>query len=600
LRLVNAQVELRLPLAAGFTAREALRLYPHAPETQALLARVHLLAGDDEEALQLLEAPRVRTRRELDILEAEALFGTQRFSELGPFCRSRLLPQPRIPPDTVQDSSLPPAEVCLQLHQTCVPPEAELNATATAIRENLEGAAGGLRPLLLLWLTAMENHCEGDLANPSRWMATGRDRLEQATALNQLTLLLCRENRLADALSAARLAVSALPDSALLWKLLIGLEGGTPETIALARRFRPEDADLWLADLVTRTRSDGTRPAADDEKQRIRDSIRPLLDEALHLRRIHMAGLVRAADFLQRNGLHAESRQLAAVLVESARGLLPGYIIAAGNALQARDHKRAMAATTMAINASITPLPTLFENLVILKYANDEMDADSEMVNALRDLRNSDPKHPLWPQMLGYIRFRRGGKEILDAQFEMNTAIAGGATNLTPYIIAAEVSRLLRNQDQSVRTLRHTLNMHPGNLVALNNLAFTLVQEGTNMTEALSLLPELIPAAAKDPRIRDTVALVYLRNGKIERARETIKQNLQDATPGSPLWFRCQTHLAEIAWKQGSDQTAISMLDQILRSSRNIPDEDILAANTLFTRITTETPSVNPPSTNTP
>jgi tetratricopeptide (TPR) repeat protein len=259
-----------------------------------------------------------------------------------------------------------------------------------------------------------------------------------------------------------------------------------------------------------------------------------------------------------------------------------------------------MAATTMAINASITPLPTLFENLVILKYANDEMDADSEMVNALRDLRNSDPKHPLWPQMLGYIRFRRGGKEILDAQFEMNTAIAGGATNLTPYIIAAEVSRLLRNQDQSVRTLRHALNMHPGNLVALNNLAFTLAQEGTNMTEALSLLPELIPAAAKDPRIRDTVALVYLRNGKIERARETIKQNLQDATPGSPLWFRCQTHLAEIAWKQGSDQTAISMLDQILRSSRNIPDEDILAANTLFTRITTETPSVNPPSTNTP
>ena len=600
LRLVNSQIELRLPLAAEFTARETLRLFPHAPEAQALLARILLLAGDDEEALHLLEMPRVRTRRELDILEAEALFGTQRFSELVPFCRSRLLPQPRIPPDTVQDSSLPPAEACLQRHLTCVPSETELTGTAMAIRENLESAGDGLRPLLSLWLDALENHCEGDLANPSRWITTGRDRLEQATALNQLTLLLCRENRLADALPAARLAVAALPESALLWKLLIGLDGGTPETIALARRFRPDDADLWLADLITRTRPDGTKPASDDGMQRIRDSIRPLIDEALHLRRIHTAGLVRAADFLQRKGLHAESRLLAAVLVENARGLLPAYIIAAGSALQARDHKRAMVVTSLAINASITPLPSLFENLVILKYATDEMDADSEMVNALRDLRNSDPKHPLWPQMLGYIRFRRGGKEILDAQFEMSTAIAGGATNLTPYIIAAEVSRLLRNQDQSVRTLRRALGIHPGNLVVLNNLAYTLVQEGTNMTEALSLLPELIPAAEKDPRIRDTVALVYLRNGNVERARETIKQNLQDATPGSPLWFRCQTHLAEIAWKQGSDQTAISMLDQILRSSRNIPDEDILAANTLFTRITTETPSAPPPSTSTP
>jgi exosortase/archaeosortase family protein len=601
LRLVNAQLELRLPLAAEFTVRETLRLYPYAPDAHALMARVLMLNGDDEDALHLLEKPRVRPRRELDALEAEALFATQRFNELDAFCRSRLLPQPRIPSGTVQDGSLPPAEDCLRRHPSCIPSEPDLTATAAALREHLESAGEGLRPLLTLWLDAWENRCEGDRANPSLWMETGRDRLEQATALSQLTLLLCRENRFADALPAARLAVAALPDSALLWQLLIGLEGGSPETIALARRFRPDDTDLWLADLVTRTQPGGSRPTSDDDRQRIRDNIRPLLDEALRPgSSMHTAGLARAADFLQRNGLYAESKQLAAVLVENARGLLPAYIITARNALQARDHKRAMASTTLAINASITPLPSLFENLVILKYANDEMDADSEMVNALRDLRHSDPRHPLWPQMLGYIRFRRGGKEILDAQFEMNTAIASGATNLTPYLIAAEVSRLLRNDDQAVRTLRRALEIHPGNLVVLNNLAYTLVQGGTNRTEALLLLPELIPAATKDPRVRDTVALVYLRNGNVERARETITRNLQNATPGAALWFRCQMHLAEIAWRQGNEQTAISMLEQILKSSRSIPDDDILAANTLLSRITTETPSTNAAVTITP
>jgi len=583
LRLGEAQLKLHLPLAALFTARETVRLYPYAPRAQALLANALMRTGDAESALQRLGRPRVRNLRELDILEAEALMATERFALLESFCRSRLLPPVAIPPGAVQNASLPPAELSLLWHHTQSPSEAEFAATAARLRENLAMAGDGLRPLFTLWLDTWE-HPGGQPDLPG-WAATGRDRLEQATALNQLTLLLCRESRFADALPVARAAVAALPESAHLWQILISLAGGDPALVALARQSCPDNAGIWLADLVVQTRPDGRIPQTEADWNRVRERIAPLLDDA---GRHHPAALTRAAEYLWRGGLHDEAARLSRDLAGNARGLLPACIAAIRSALHARDRSRALQSTIMAINAAIAPMPALHENLVLLKSESDRIDTDSEMVNSLRALRKADPRNPLWPQMLGYVRFQRGGWEILDALFEMNSAIAGGATNRTPYLISAEVSRLLRNYDRAADTLRRALAHHPGNPAILNNLAYVLAQDAQTVPEATALLPALEGAAPDDPRIRDTIAVVHLRAGHLEQARQSVIRMLRHTDPGSPLWFRAQTHLAEIAWRQGKDQTAISMLEQLLKGSRNIPDEDILAANALFNRITTE------------
>jgi len=594
-RLAEALLELRLPLAAEFTAREAVRLYPRSPHARALLAAALMRIGDAETALPHLAIARRGDGNELDILEAEALMATQRFGELNEFCRRRSLPSPRIPSGTIQDIALPPAELALLRHRTFIPAEAEFAGAAATLRENLSTAGNGLRPLLALWIEAWENHGEGSLADPSRWIAVARDRVEQAIALNQLTLLLCREGRAADALPAARLAVAALPESAQLWQWLISLDGGDPETIALARRFCPEDADLWLADLVTRTRPGGHPPVTGEEWLLVRNRVNILLDDTLAGSAIHPAGLARAADYLQRGGLYDEAGRLASVLAGNARGLLPAYIPAIRSALRSRDRSLALHATTLAIAAALSPPPFLYEDLVILKAGEGNTDSGSEIINALRALRQSDPDHPLWSQMLGYLRFQRGGWEILDSLAEMNSAIASGATNQTPFLISAEVYRQLRNYDRAADTLRRALELHPGNPVLINNLAYTLVHDEKHLAEAISLIPALEAAAESDPRIRDTLSIVHLRAGDLERARASIIRTLRDASPGSPLWFRCQTHLAEIAWRQGHDQSATSMLEQLLRNTRNIPDDDILAANTLFSRITTPPPATRIP-----
>ncbi len=583
LRLGEAQLKLQLPLAALFTAREAVRLYPYAPRAQALLAAALLSIGEAEAALQLLGHQRVRNTRELDLLEADALMASERFARVEGFRRSRLLPPVAIPPGTVQHASLPPAELSLLWHRTQIPSEAEFAATAAALRGNLETAGDGLGPLLTLWLETWEHPgTEPDIA---RWAGTGRDRIEKATALNQLTLLLCRESRFTEALPVARAAAAALPDSPHLWRILISLAGGDPELVALARQSCPDDAEIWLADLVTRTRPAGAMPQAEADGDRLRERLAPLIEEA---GRYHPAARTRAAEYCWRGGLRDNAALLTRDLADDARGLLPACIADIRSALHGRDKQRALQATTKAINASIVSIPALHENLVLLKSGDGTIDTDSEMINSLRALRKAEPRNPLWPQMLGYVRFQRGGWEILDAMFEMNSAIADGATNQTPYLISAEASRLLRHYDRAADTLRRGLEHHPGHPALLNNLAYVLAQIPESVPEALALLPALETAAHDNPLILDTIAVVHLCADQLEQARQTIIRMLTQTNPGSPLWFRAQTHLAEIAWRQGQDQTAISMLEQLLKGSRNIPDEDILAANALFNRITTE------------
>lgn len=583
LRLGEAQLKLHLPLAALFTAREAVRLYPYAPRAQALLANALLRTGEAEEALKRLGSTRTRNLRELDQIEAEALRDTERFSLLESFCRSRLLPPVTIPSDTVQNTSLPPAEISLLWHRTQIPSETEFAATAATLRRNLEMAGEGLRPLFSLWLETWEK--PGSAPDIARWAATGRDRIEQATALNQLTLLLCHESRFPEALPVARAAVAALPDSAHLWRILISLSSGDPELVALARLSCPDDAEIWLADLVTRTRPDGAMPQTEADRDRAREHIATLIDEA---GRFHPAARTRAAEYCWRGGLRDAAERLTRDLPGDSRGLLPACIADIRSALHVQDKQRALRSTSMAINAAIAPVPALHENLVLLKNEDGTIDTDSDMVNSLRVLRKADPRNPLWPQMLGYVRFQRGGWEILDAMFEMNTAIDGGATNRTPFLISAEVSRLLRHYDRAADTLRRGLVHHPGHPDLLNNLAYVLAQIPARVPEAAALLPALETAATETPAILDTIAVVHLRTGQPELARQTLIRMLNHAEPGSPLWFRAQTHLAEIAWLQGKDQTAISMLEQLLKGSRNIPDEDILTANALFNQITTK------------
>ena len=433
-----------------------------------------------------------------------------------------------------------------------------------------------------LWLSAYDQHCAGELAAPARWADCGRDPAELAVALNQLTLLLCREGRYSEARTAAQQAVSALPTTPILWKILISLSGADPEIVKMSRTFCPDAPELWLAELVANTHPFTTANAT--EQHRIRAWVNTTIDEALQAAP-PPATLTRAGEYLWRQQLRPEAARLAEAATDAARGLLPSHVLAIRCALNTSNEVWALNATEMAITSALNPLPEFYINLVNLKTSSGEIATDPDMVNALRNLRKSDPDNPLWPQILGYVRFTRGGWEIVDALFEMNVAIAGGETNRMPFLIAAEVSRLLHDYDRAADILTAGLKHNPGNPALINNLAYTLSYTTNRIAEAVSLISDLENVAIDNPKIQDTLAVVYIRANKFRQAQAVIRNILKNATPGSAMWFRANMHLAEIAWEEGRNKEARAQLERLLKSSQHIPDEDILIANALLTQI---------------
>jgi len=585
LRLIKAQLKLKMRLAALHTARETIRLFPYSAQAIKLLAQAQLELGDAEAALSLLQQPRMRSIKSLNIIEVEALLKTQRFSEISPFCRRSILPQIRIASTTIQDTSLPPAELSLLWHRVSIPSEEQFRKNAIQLQHNLSSAGPGLRKLLTLWLNAYQQHCDKGSAAQELWLAAGRDPTERATAMNMLTILLCRDEYYKAAESAARAAVTALPNEPLLWQILISLSEAPAETVAASRKLCPDSPELWLAELVTKTHSansTNTPLVSSIDEKWLTASIKEAIEK-----KFPPATLTRAGEYLCRNNMPTAAIPLARDVTERARGLLPAYIFAMHCALYEKDEKWALECTKHAIDSALNPLPEFYKNLVKLKTSGGKIDIEPDMVNALHNLRQTDPDNPDWAQMLGYIRFKRGGWEIVDAMTQMQAAINNGATNSIPYLIASEASRLLHNYDRAADILRQGLKHNPNSAILINNLAYTLSYSPKSIDEAVALIPRLQQLSQDNPQIKDTIATIHLRKGNLDASRKAIASILKTTVPGSPAWFRAKMHLAEIASQRGQKNEAVAILTGLLKNLNGISDEDIMMANSLLTQIKT-------------
>ncbi len=585
LRFCRAQLELKLGLGALETARRAVEIFPYAPQAAGMLARAQALYSSSEEALATLGQPRVRPLEELELLEVRALRETQRYSELDQFSRKAQLPPPRTPTSAPQEMMLPPAELALHWVRIALPTEPEFAIIAATITGNIAGTDSPyLRGMMQLWKQAYTTGCHGALARPATWEATGRTPVEQATALNQLSLLLCREERYPEARLAAQRAVERLPSVPLLHRILIGLQPSPGErltTITSARAACPDDSSLWLAELAARGQSlpDAATPTA--EVAALRTWVEQELARGC-LQQLSPADQTRAGEFLFRKGLRQAATQLIRPAVAQARGLLPTYVMGMKCALHQQDRRWAEECTSQAIAASLRPMPALFEQLVRLKASHGQLDTDPEMINALRHLRESDPDNVTWAQMLGYIRFQRGGWEIIDALSEMSVAVHAGVSNPVPYLVAAEVSRLMRNYDRAADYLQRGMRQYPDDLRMLNNLAYVLAHDPARRQEALALVPRLETYSRDNLSVLDTLGTVYLKAGHSTEAEKMIAMSESLAAPGSGHWFRARMHRAELLWQREQREDAIAILRRLLTGARGISDEDVLAANALL------------------
>ncbi|OGV68075.1 MAG: hypothetical protein A2283_18720 [Lentisphaerae bacterium RIFOXYA12_FULL_48_11] len=606
IRLCQAQMELKLNLPALHTACEAARRFPDAPQVRVALVAALLVLDMPEEALHTLSKSRTTRDPNLDLVEAEALFRTQRYKEAVEYCKTIFLPGASIPEDAQQDYTIPPAESTLQWHIISMPTEKDFAAHAATLSKTTATAKSPFfQKLSTLWLDAYRNSCSGETAYLAKWLTSGRDDSEKAVALNHLTILLCRAKKTTEARDVAGKAVKYLPRSPILWKALIGLSNAEIDVINTARRLCPEDPDIWLAELVTRTspRSTSGMKHGNPSPWTMEDvfrhlgishgSARPPASSTV-FSNLPPTTVAQAGEYLLRRGFTNLACIAVHDAVNRARGLLPIYLTGMKCAFAAKNKEWSAECTSLAIRTSLRPSSLLYREMIRIKSEGKTIAADNDIIEALKMLRREEPGNQLWAQMLGYARFTRGGWESADALPQMKSAIESGATNKIPFMVAAEAARQLRNHKDAAGFLRTGLLHHPGDVELLNNLVYTLAltppdQAGSNalspQQQAIQLIPGLLQNANNDARILDTISVAYLSAGELKTAEKFISDILKQTKERSPLWFRAKMHTAEIALKKGLKQEAAVILREIMKFSTGVPDEDILTANKLLSEI---------------
>jgi tetratricopeptide (TPR) repeat protein len=610
LRLCHAQMELKLGIAALESARQAVDLYPEY--VRAVLTYAEALSRYDspENALFVLDNTQTAFQLpEKKLLTAELLYRTQRYTEAEDYCRANLIQTRGPDKDTRQRAFLPPAELAISWHLFSVPTASSFKSHAENLRRRVKSVEiPFLKEMFKLWLQCYESEAAAETASADLWAATGRNRIERAVALHQLAMLLTHYGKLSEARTAVSQAIGSMPGSPLLWRAMISLSGADPAVIEEARQRCPRDPEIWLADLVTRVR---TRQVAGSEYTgNLEDWIHRAIREAADKNTIPAATVTRAGEFLLRTGFVEAATVAARDAQERARGLLPSHILAMKCALRKRNEKWALASTRQAIDSSLNPPVFLFENVARLTAQNEQAAYNPELLRALKQLRQKDPDNPHWAQMLGYIRFQRGGGELIDAVEQMAFAIEHQTTNRIPYAVAAEASRMLGNTDRSVDILRRGLRKRPNDIVLLNNLSYTLSFSTDGLDEAVSYIPALLEAADRAEKrkpeagarpgtplhlqLLDTVAVVNLRAGNIKQASRLIGRILAQTEENSAPWFRAMTVKANIALNRGEADKAEKILESILKSPGNAAPDDFLKANRLLLRSQTEAESPPP------
>lgn len=581
LRLTTAQLNLHLGLGAIRTARETVRHFPNSGEAAGALS---LALGDydsPEAALNVLSHDILFRTPDLDMMEAEALMRTQRFTEYRRMRKNAYLAVPPVLPGAPQGYALPPAELAFNWHLVFVPTEQEFASHAKRIRENLPRTTSPfLQDLYTIWLATYEADPPDVLLAPRRWMACGRDNTERAIALSQLCMLLCLRQDYSGAHAAAEAATMAQPETPLHWRFLIGLSRGDSNVIARARAACPNDSEIWLAWLLSLCRDGLANPDSPPEQPALTQSVGDAAASGI----FSAATLTRAAELLLRAGYRDAAIIAARKATSDARSLLPAYIIGLRCAILASDREWAEFCTLSAVRSALQPPPSLYRRMVEIKVDDGELDLDDDMVEALKNLRRSDPDNALWARMLSFVRFKRGGWEVLDSLNQATAALQAGATDRMTYIIGAEAARLLHNPERAADLLRQGLKRYPGDTAMLNNLAYTLADARGREAQALELIPDLLTRTAGSPWLIDTVALVYIRNDRLKEAEQALGWVTTELKSDSPEAFRHRLREAEIAFRRDELQEAITILRSILKTSRGIADEEILNANRLLSK----------------
>lgn len=135
-------------------------------------------------------------------------------------------------------------------------------------------------------------------------------------------------------------------------------------------------------------------------------------------------------------------------------------------------------------------------------------------------------------------------------------------------MLFAELERQAGNYPGAIEHLRAIVSVSPRSVVALNNLAYLLVDYANKPDEALQYAQLVKELAPNDPTVDDTIGWAFFNKGLYP----TAVSYLQKAANRSSRSAVCRYHLAMAYFKSGDRINARHTLAAALQLDPKVPE----------------------------
>ena len=536
LHQIHAMMSLNFGVSAMQLLRDVRDVYPGAPELVVAEAAIWESFGFKEQAL--FELGRAEMLYDSPYTP-QLMYETGRFEEARRLSRALGIPLVERGIDRRTPLAYAPAELTVSRPWPAALTRTQLVSHAkaeTLVASNAQSPfVRDLANLGAAWYGSVERDRAPSL---SEWEAAGRDPHEKGLALHRLAVLAARQGYTNVAQQAVARALDHLPRSAILHRMQINLGPDKTNAIEVASSACPDDPDIWLASLLLQLSRSNTVAMATN-----------MVVDATHDGRFSVETVIRAGDLMFRAGLTDTARVAARHGVRHGRGALPSYVLALRCALRMRDWPEAMKMALTATKLAHDPTP-FYQTIVQIKAG--QRVRDGELIKALEFLTTTEDDDPRWAENLGAVYFlNRDTKRALSI---LRPVIASGIERVrsSSLVLAAEASRQQDEPMQALKLMESARSLHPDSLPILNNLIYYLAADPRTASRARALVDTLLEEGRESFAVLDTVAMVYLNTGDLDKAREYMDKALALLPEDHPARLETRLNSAELLYASGA------------------------------------------------
>lgn len=158
--------------------------------------------------------------------------------------------------------------------------------------------------------------------------------------------------------------------------------------------------------------------------------------------------------------------------------------------------------------------------------------------------------------------------KIDDARHRLAALPAESESKPEAQMLAAMIEQQAGNYSAAIQHYRNIVAASPQSVVALNNLAYLLVEYANRPDEGLQYAQKVKELAPNDPKVEDTIGWAFFRKGLYP----TAVGHLENAVTRSNQEAAAQYHLAMAYSKAGNRQKAEQTLEAALRQDPHAPE----------------------------